>query len=62
MFMREPIIQMEKWRHNRAVCPHFQSKGGPGSEFDFTDREFSPGQPDGRLKVGVVWSGMGAGS
>lgn len=47
MFMREPIIQMEKWRHNRAVCPHFQckggpkSKGGPRSEFDFTDRVLS---------------------
>lgn len=58
---------MEKWRHNRVVGPHLQSKsglksrGGPGSEFDFTDRVLSS-QPDGRLEVGVVWSGVGAGS
>lgn len=64
MFMIEPIIQMEKWRHNGPVCPPLQSKGGPKSrgspppsEFDFT--EFSPGQPDGDIGGGscAEWGG-----
>lgn len=43
----EPVIQMDNWRHNSAICPHPQSKGGPrsrsgpSSEFDFTGRASS---------------------
>lgn len=49
-----PVIQMDNWRRNSAICPHLQSKGGPrsksgpGSEFDFTGRASSrPAQWEG---------------
>lgn len=63
----EPIIQMEKWRHNSAICPHFWSKGAPKSKSGpghclISQTELSPGQPAGRLEVGAEWSRVGAGS